>query len=54
MSKAIDLVNTKAINLVKTIHSFVVKCIDFYLTRSSITSVPLKFGCYPYHVCWFN
>lgn len=54
ISKAIDSVNSKAINLVKTIHSFVVKWIDFYLTKSIIASVPLKFGCYPYRARWYN
>lgn len=34
----------------KSIHSSVVEWIDFYLAEAIITSVPLKFGCSPYHV----
>lgn len=45
-----DLVNNKAINLMKTIRSSVVEWTDFYLAEAVITSVLLKFGCSPYHV----
>lgn len=41
ISKSIDLVNKKAINLVTTIYSFVVRWFDIYLAKSIITSVSL-------------